>query len=99
MGFNELIKQPTPVLVDFYADWCGPCRTLAPILIDVANELDGKAKVIKVNVDKNPSAADHYNVRSVPTLLIFRNGEIKWRHSGVLSQAQIVSAVKQAMTT
>src|ERR1044071_980523 len=97
MGFKELIAQPMPVLVDFYADWCGPCRTLAPILVDVANAVDGKARVIKVNVDKNPVAADHYNVRSVPTMVIFRNGEVKWRHSGVLSQSQIINALESAM--
>ena len=96
MGFNELIQQSTPVLVDFYADWCGPCRTLAPILIDVAGAVDGRARVIKVNVDNNAAAADRYNVRSVPTLLLFKNGKVMWRHSGVLSREEIVRAIDKA---
>lgn len=96
-SFNDLINQSTPVLVDFYADWCGPCRTLAPILIDVVDEVGEKARVIKVNVDKNPVAADHYNVRSVPTMIIFKGGQIRWRQSGVVAKGEIVKALKAAM--
>lgn len=92
--FSEVINQSTPVLVDFYADWCGPCRTLAPILLQVADQVDGKAKIIKVNVDKNPVAADHYGVRSVPTMLIFKNGKELWRHSGVLPQHEIARVLQ-----
>jgi thioredoxin 1 len=88
-----MINDSKPVLVDFYADWCGPCRTLAPILVHVAHSVDGRAKIIKVNVDKNPLAADHYKVRSVPTLLIFKNGKELWRHSGVMSQNDIVEVI------
>lgn len=91
--FSELINQPQPVLVDFYADWCGPCRTLAPILVQVASEVEGKAKIIKVNVDNNPAAAAHYNVRSVPTLLLFKNGKEVWRHSGVLPQHELIKVL------
>lgn len=84
-----------PVLVDFYADWCGPCRTLLPILMNVSSAVGDKAKIIKVNVDKNPLAADHYNVRGVPTMIIFKNGEIKWRRSGVVSQQELINILQQ----
>jgi thioredoxin 1 len=77
--FNELINSEQPVLVDFFAEWCGPCKTMAPILKEVASKLDGKARIIKVDIDKNPAAALAYGVRSVPTLILFRKGKIMWR--------------------
>ena len=93
--FNELINSDKPVLVDFFAEWCGPCKTMAPILKDVASQVDGKARIIKVDIDKNPAAASAYGVRSVPTLILFKNGQIKWRQPGVIESSKLVSLILQ----
>lgn len=84
--FGDLIKSETPVLVDFYADWCGPCQTMMPIVKELAGKVSGKARVIKINIDKNQAVSAQYNVRSVPTFIIFKSGEIVWRHSGTLEK-------------
>lgn len=94
-GFADLITGETPVLVDFYADWCGPCKTMAPYLEEVAAQMKGKVKVIKVDVDKNQSAAGKYRVQSIPTLILFKDGEIKWRQAGVVPPNQIIAEVKK----
>jgi len=91
--FNELISSNQPVLVDFYADWCAPCRMMAPILQQVSGEMEGKVKVVKVNVDKNREAATKYGIRSIPTLILFQNGEIKWQGVGVIQADQIKQIV------
>ncbi len=93
--FNELINSDQPVLVDFFAEWCGPCKTMAPILQDVASKLNGTAKIIKVDIDKNPAAASKYRVQSVPTLIIFQKGEIKWQQSGVVPAKQLVELLQK----
>lgn len=92
--FNELINSEQPVLVDFSAEWCGPCKMMAPILKEVISKVTGKARIIKVDIDKNPAVATKYNIRSVPTLIIFKRGEVKWRQSGVVSENQLVNTIK-----
>ena len=94
-SFNNIINSDTPVLVDFYADWCGPCKMLAPILKQVKDELGSTLKIIKIDVDKNQSLANTYQVRGVPTMLLFKNGKQVWRQSGVLQNNGIVGVVQQ----
>jgi len=96
-NFNSIINSGTPVLVDFYADWCQPCRTQSPIVQELAREMKDKVKVIKIDVDKNQEIARRYQVMSIPTLILFRNGEAKWRQAGVTSKANLVNVVNQHM--
>jgi thioredoxin 1 len=91
--FQELIQSPTPVLVDFYADWCGPCKVMTTVIQEVARELNGKARVIKINIDKSESAARQFNVQAVPTFIIFKNGSIVWRHSGMIDKQTLLRTV------
>lgn len=95
MTFNELIQSEKPVLVDFFATWCGPCKTMAPILKDVKLEIGDTASIFKVDVDKNPEAASAYQVQGVPTLILFKKGKILWRQSGVVPKSGLVSVIKQ----
>ena len=83
--FKEQIQSPIPVLVDFYAEWCGPCKMMKPRLLDVAERMSGKAKVIEIDVDKEKELAERYRIQSVPTFIIFKNGEQLWRQSGLIS--------------
>ena len=93
-SLTELINSPgMPVLVDFFATWCGPCQTLAPILAQLAQAHAGKLRVIKIDVDRNPAAARQFGVRSMPTLILFRQGQPVWRQSGVLPLAALSRAI------
>lgn len=96
-NFHDIINSDKPVLVDFYADWCGPCKMMAPILVDVAKQVGDGAMVVKVDVDKNQQAAAVYKIQGVPTFIIFKNGEVKWRQSGVLQTSHLVELLKQYM--
>jgi thioredoxin 1 len=94
-SFSDIIKSNTPTLVDFYATWCGPCKTMSPILEDFKNKMGDKVKVIKIDVDKNPKAASAYQVRGVPTLVLFKGGQIKWRQSGVVMAQDLIKIINQ----
>ncbi|MFC6999099.1 thioredoxin [Rufibacter roseus] len=95
-SFQELINSPgMPVLVDFYADWCGPCKTMAPILQQVAKQFEGKLKVIKIDVDKNQAVAQQYRVQTIPTLILFHQGKNLWRQAGVVPAQQLTQVVQQ----
>jgi len=92
--FSELINQDTPVLVDFFAEWCGPCKMLAPLLKQVKDELGDTISIIKIDVDKNQALAAKYQVRGVPTMLLFKNGKQVWRQSGLLQKEEILNIIK-----
>ena len=83
--FKELIQSPKPVLVDFYAEWCGPCQIMKPRLLDVAERMGEKAKVVEIDIDREKELAERYRIQSVPTFIIFKNGEQLWRQSGAIS--------------
>lgn len=93
--FLEIIQNDKPVLVDFYADWCSPCRMMKPILEEVKQKVGEGATIIKVDVDKNPEAAETFNVTGIPTLIIFKKGEVKWRQSGVVPASQLIQQLNK----
>jgi thioredoxin 1 len=96
--FSDLINDEKPVLVDFHADWCGPCKMQAPILQEVSAAVDGKIRIVKIDVDKNPSVASRYQVSGVPTLILFKKGEPVWRQSGVAMKQQLIDIIDQHST-
>ena len=95
MSFSELINGDKPILVDFSAEWCGPCKMMAPVLKDIAHKFEGKISVIKIDVDRNQEAAQSYNIVSVPTLMIFKNGKILWRQSGAMPLNAMEKIIEQ----
>ena len=97
-SFQEIIQSTIPVLVDFYADWCGPCQAMTPVITDFSSEMGERVKVLKINVDNNPAVASTFNVRGIPTFIVFKNGEVVARQSGMLPLAGLRSMVEPHLT-
>lgn len=97
--FNDLIQSSIPVLVDFSAEWCGPCKMMQPILSELKTKVGDTASIIKIDVDKNPQIASYYQIQGVPTLILFKEGEIKWRQSGVVSANVLQGIIQKNLTT
>lgn len=96
-SFSEILEGETPVLVDFFAEWCGPCKMMGPILKELKQRMGDRIQVIKVDAEKNPDAAIRYQVRGVPTLILFKEGNILWQQAGVLQAAQLESIINQKL--
>ncbi len=96
--FNQLLSQSeVPVLVDFYADWCGPCQTLSPVVQSVAKDFGSSLKVIKINVDKNKALAQKFGIRSIPTLVLFQKGKISWKKAGLFSKRELITRINNSI--
>lgn len=93
--FDEIINQDKPVLIDFFAEWCGPCKMMSPILKDLKDSLGDVVSIIKIDVDKNQALATKYQVRGVPTLMIFKNGKQLWRQSGVIQKNELMPLIQK----
>jgi thioredoxin 1 len=95
MGFNEIIASDTPVLIDFYADWCGPCKSFAPVIQELKNELGDTVKIIKVNVDNNETLASKLGIMSIPTVHIYRNSKLEWHAAGLQSKQFLIDKINE----
>jgi thioredoxin 1 len=96
-SFADIIQGSKPVLVDFSAEWCGPCKMMPPILKEVKDKLGDKVTILKMDIDRNPAVAEAYQIQSVPTLIVFREGQIRWRQSGVVRAAQLQSVLENVL--
>jgi thioredoxin 1 len=96
-SFAQLIQSKQPVLVDFFATWCGPCKAMEPVVKDVAKSVEGKVRVVKVDIDKQRQIASQYNVSAVPTFMIFKNGNVIWRHPGMIDKNSLLNMLNQAV--
>lgn len=94
-NFNELVNSTQPVVIDFFTEWCGPCKAMKPVLENLKSRLGDKVKIIKIDIDENPDIASQLDIRSVPTLMIFQNGERKWRKIGISSVSEMESVITQ----
>ncbi len=92
--FKEIIHGDRPVLVDFYATWCGPCKSMSPIIESLGKEMQGKARVLKIDIDKNRAVASQFQIQSVPTLMIFKRGQVVWRSAGAMSKDALTRQIK-----
>lgn len=94
-NFNDIIKSEKPVLIDFFATWCGPCKMMGPILEEVSRKVGDRARVLKIDVDRNPQVAAKYQIQGVPTIMLFKDGKMLWRQSGVVRADQLVKVIDQ----
>lgn len=93
-SFQEIINSNIPTLVDFHATWCGPCKTMSPIIDEVKSELGPSVRILKIDVDKNPAVSTKFKIRGVPTFILFKNGEIVWKESGVIPKRTLLSTIQ-----
>jgi thioredoxin 1 len=94
--FSQLIQSSQPVLVDFFAHWCGPCKAMEPVVKEIAQTISGKARVVKVDIDKQQQIAQQYNVSAVPTFMIFKKGNLIWRHPGMIDKNSLLNMLMQS---
>lgn len=94
-SFTDLVKSETPTLVDFYAEWCGPCKMMKPILEELKNQIGSRARIIKIDVDKNQTIANLFQIKGVPTMALFKNGELKWKQAGVMQVEYLKRIIEQ----